>query len=96
MVKAGGGERTVIPLRDVIIPVVDERSGIRGSMPERISEQCATCQHWTAGLSCQAFPAGIPAAILEGRHDHRRPFEGDRGIRYELAPRVKDPSASWP
>ncbi len=38
---------------------------------------------------CDAFPAGIPPAIIENRADHREPFEGDRGLRY-------DPIDDWP
>ena len=47
--------------------------------------QCRICKHlrdarlWT----CDAFPYGIPAAILSNRFDHRNPFPGDHGIRFE-------------
>jgi hypothetical protein len=30
-----------------------------------------------------AFPAGIPEKILFYEHDHRKPFPGDHGIRFE-------------
>ena len=33
--------------------------------------------------SCKAFPNGIPEEILNGSHDHRKPFKGDNGIRYK-------------
>jgi hypothetical protein len=38
---------------------------------------------------CAAFPleqGGIPDQIWTGRADHRQPFEGDNGIRFEAAP----------
>lgn len=72
----------MIPLRQVLIPIV-ESGRVVGDMPVEISEQCATCRHWAYALRCVAFPDGIPAAIRTGRRDHRKPFRGDRGIRYE-------------
>lgn len=34
------------------------------------------------GFTCEAFPAGIPEAIIYGAADHHLPFEGDQGIQY--------------
>lgn len=56
-----------------------------------IDPQCFRCRHFHAasvqqGLyRCDAFPdgEGIPVAILMADHDHREPFPGDRGIRFE-------------
>ncbi|MBT9174344.1 MAG: hypothetical protein DDT21_02758 [Syntrophomonadaceae bacterium] len=52
-------------------------------------EQCVRCRHWSLerpkdfiGSKCKAFQR-IPREILEGKHDHRRPFSGDGGIRFE-------------
>jgi len=52
--------------------------------------QCLRCKHFQppprtgpAPYACAAFPAGIPREILLAEHDHRRPFPGDHGIRFE-------------
>lgn len=38
------------------------------------------------GLACEAFPAGIPDAILVEGFDHRQAFDGDNGVRFQLEP----------
>jgi hypothetical protein len=55
-----------------------------------IESQCQTCRHhipWKPGQEslCAAFPDGdgIPLEILTNEHDHRKPYPGDHGIRYE-------------
>ncbi|TDD61115.1 hypothetical protein [Actinomadura rubrisoli] len=35
---------------------------------------------------CDAFPERVPGEIYVGGFDHRQPFEGDNGIRFELRP----------
>ena len=54
--------------------------------------QCACCAHLDPRCKkperlypyrCKAFPDKIPDEILSGKHDHRKPFEGDHGIRFE-------------
>jgi len=48
---------------------------------------CSSCRHWNradfSGYKCAAFPDGIPEAILISEHDHREPYPGDNGIRYD-------------
>lgn len=61
------------------MPIVDE---------ERYSFQpiqCFTCVHLRPYTRCDAFPDGIPPEIIAGR-DHREPYPGDNGIRYEEIP----------
>lgn len=44
---------------------------------------CDSCRHRRDATTCAAFPRGIPVAILTGDADHRKPYPGDHGIRYE-------------
>ena len=45
---------------------------------------CRLCTHWEKGTkTCRAFPKEIPNVIFLRGIDHRQPFPGDRGIRFE-------------
>lgn len=47
---------------------------------------CPFCERYRGMLECEAFPEGlIPGEILQG-FDHREPFPGDHGIRFERTP----------
>lgn len=52
----------------------------------RTSRICDFCRHRFWALHqrrCEAFPDGIPMPIWRAQHDHRTPFPGDRGVRWE-------------
>ena len=51
--------------------------------------KCNRCRHVSNdGLTCEAFPEGIPAEILTGKHDHTKAFPGDGGIRFRRWPKA--------
>ena len=53
---------------------------------------CQSCQRYRPFdldhpiAFCEAFPKAIPDAILNNGFDHRKPFPGDNGIRFEFQP----------
>jgi len=52
---------------------------------------CWRCVHFQ-GLQCAAFPERIPLDILNGRHLHKTPYEGEKdGIRFTPYPDQKRP-----
>ncbi|MCC7494990.1 MAG: hypothetical protein IT204_21760 [Fimbriimonadaceae bacterium] len=55
-----------------------------------LPNQCGMCKHYHRGgkgeLTCPAFPSGIPFEIVTYAFDHRLPYPGDQGIRFEPAP----------
>lgn len=47
---------------------------------------CVECKHLHTKfgrMACDAYPDGIPDAILEGEVDHHKPYEGDHGVQFE-------------
>lgn len=45
---------------------------------------CWKCRHRAeVAAKCAAFPDGIPWEILANKVEHREPYPGDRGIRFE-------------
>lgn len=50
-------------------------------------ENCIRCLHWGAldgiGWTCEAFPEGIPVAIVKGKRSHEDNVPGDNGIHYD-------------
>jgi len=56
-----------------------------------MSPQCFHCKHLDEtgrGWKCPAFPEDIPdQMILFNKHDHRKPYPGDHGVRFEPSER---------
>ena len=65
--------------------------------------QCIACRHLRSEPDptrtskvvwrCGAFPNRIPRQMIQNLHDHREPYPGDNGVRWESV----DPSKwEWP
>lgn len=48
--------------------------------------QCTRCMWRIQGtMNCEAYPKGIPLALLTDAWDHKAEFPGDEGLRYTPA-----------
>jgi hypothetical protein len=63
------------------------------TIPAPICMYCARYHrdHRGLGLHCDAFPGGIPDAIIRSRVDHRQPVAGDHGLQFAPNP----PDGAW-
>ena len=52
---------------------------------------CYSCARKGEGMTCTAYPKGIPMVIQESVVDHRTPYEGDHGIVFEQSPDRAEP-----
>lgn len=63
-------------------------------MTTHVQPQCIACVHMTSLEpeleTCAAFPDGIPRRIWQGEADHREPYRGDNGIRFEQDPAIRE------
>lgn len=55
-------------------------------MTSLIPVQCRACVHLRPGWKCDAFPQAIPLEIVMFGADHRKPYPGDHGVRFEQRP----------
>lgn len=66
--------------------------------------QCDACSRFRSAFSvtpfaddsfCEAFPDGIPDLVYGNGVDHRRPVDGDHGIRFDLKPGDEFPTYAF-
>ncbi len=71
--------------RTQLISIPAHGKGVLGDYGIEMSVQCLECKHLRPRqpVTCKAFESGIPAKVLNGKHDHRKPYKGDKGIRFE-------------
>ena len=47
--------------------------------------QCVGCKHYKLRRKCRAYDI-IPMEIYDGSRSHEKPYDGDKGIRFEPIP----------
>jgi len=66
--------------------IVDTHKG-KISIPLVAFSSCLLCKHFYNDIkeknACKAFKKGIPDIIFLGENDHKKPYPGDNGIRFE-------------
>ena len=63
---------------DAILPVCNNCKHLYAEDKEKMNLYRTVKQ-----FRCDAFPKGIPYDVLMWKHDHRKPYKGDNGIRFE-------------
>jgi len=71
-------------------------SPLVGSLADFTWGQCIYCARLQPNAVCEAFPQGIPEAILLNWHDHRTPYPGDNGLLLTLIEGVEVPESFEP
>jgi hypothetical protein len=84
--------KTRTNLRDALKPF-RQADSVTGPAPMCVS--CTRFRRAALGLTCDAYPAGIPEGIYMNKVDHRVPQPGDRGLRYDPEPGAEE-QEWWP
>lgn len=56
---------------------------------------CRFFRRAAPGLTCYAYPDGIPEDIIYSRTDHRKPVAEDHGIHFEQDPAMPKLDPAW-
>ena len=82
-----GSNESEVRLAEVEGPLRWDKFLAQPNWPYPRLSSCSHCANKYPNMpTCHAFLGGIPLPILAAEHDHRTPYEGDFGIRYEPDP----------